>query len=305
MASNQSVESLVFEEEFKDWARPPGQTEKNRCENAKSVIRNAINASHKLKLRDISIFVQGSYRNNTNVRKESDVDIGILCKDTFFYHLPKGTTEKDVGIFPASYHYNQFKNEVEEALIAYLGTHAISRGNKAFDIHETSYHVDADASAFFEHRRYESNGNYISGVELLSDKDNKIIINWPEQHYDNGVEKNKSTGMRYKSIVRILKTLSLEMAEEGINAAKIPGFLIECLVWNVPDNNFQNSTLTADLKAALIFLYNSTKTESACQEWGEVSDLKYLINPAQKWTREQANAFLLAVWNYLGFGKDR
>jgi predicted nucleotidyltransferase len=291
-----------WESQFREWAKPPGKTEQDRCDNAVSAIRNAIKASDKLGTRSVSIFAQGSYKNNTNVRKDSDVDIGILCSDTFLYDLPEGATPESYGIIPASYHYEQFKNEVEEALVSYFGRAAVKRGNKAFDIHETSYHVEADVAAFFEYRRYQANGVTLKGVALQTDKEKRRVINWPEQHYENGVYKNKQTGTRFKSIVRVLKALSNEMAERGIQAGNIPGFLIECLVWNVPNDLFQHYSYTDDVKAALVFLHEHTKTDETCWEWGEVSELKYLFRPSQKWTREQANAFTIATWNYAELG---
>ncbi len=294
--------SRDWEAQFREWAKPPGKTEGDRCDNAVSAIRNAISASQELRSRGISVFAHGSYRNNTNVRKDSDVDIGILCTDTFYYDLPEGTTAEAFGIRPSDYHYEQYKREVEDALVSHFGKSAVKRGNVALDIREASYHVEADVAAFFQHRRYDQRETHSQGVELLTDKERARVINWPEQHYENGVAKNKNTGTRFKSIVRILKAMSNEMTEEGIKNGSIPGFLIECLVWNVPNNRFQNYSYTADAKASIVFLYEQTKTEKPCHEWGEVSELKYLFRSAQKWTREQANAFTVAAWNYAGWG---
>jgi len=292
-----------WEAQFREWAKPPGKTEEDRCDNATSAIRNAIKASDKLRARSLSIFAQGSYRNNTNVRKDSDVDIGILCTDTFFYTpLPEGWTQERLGFSGATYYYDQYKNEIEEVLVNYFGRSAVKRGNKAFDIHETSYHVEADVAAFFEHRRYQADGSYIEGVELRTDKKNRRVINWPEQHYENGVSKNKSTGTRFKSIVRVLKALSNEMTEQGVGAADVLGFLIECLVWNVPNSDFQNSTHRADVRAALAFLFNNTRSHEDCKEWGEVSALIYLFHSGQKWTWQQAHAFTSAAWDHIRFG---
>lgn len=291
-----------WESQFREWAKPPGKTEEDRCENAVSTIRNAIRASETLRARSISVFSHGSYRNNTNVRRDSDVDIGILCTDTFFYNLPEGMTADAFKINKASYNFGQFRHEVEEALINYFGRSAVKCGDKAFDVHETDYHVEADVAAFFEHRRYHTNGTYLEGVELRTDKESHYIINWPEQHYTNGCEKNTETGTRFKSIVRVFKALSNEMATHGVRAGNVPGFLIECLVWNVPNNRFQHYTYTDDVKAVLVFLYEHTKTDDPCRKWGEVSELKYLFR-GQKWTREQANAFTLAAWNYDKLGE--
>ena len=290
-----------WEDKFKKWATPPGKTEEERCSNAEKAIKNALNSSDELKRLNIKIFSQGSYRNNTNVRADSDVDIGILCFDTFFHDFPDGYNRDNFDISPATYHYEEFKKDVGEALVSYFGSGAVSRGNKAFDVHKTSYHVEADVAPFFEHRRYSENGKYTSGVELHPDNGGKVI-NWPEQYYQNGVGKNKITGRRFKSIVRILKYLCNEMAAKNIKEAKeIPGFLIECLVWNVPDSNFGSSDLTRNVRSCLAHLFNNIKQEETCTEWGEVSELKYLFRGPQKWTRLQAFSFIDKAWDYIGF----
>jgi len=302
MTQSTSANQMVdWESQFREWAKPPTKTEQDRCDNAVSVVRNAIKASPKLQGRNISIFLQGSYKNNTNVRKDSDVDIGIRCTDTFFYDLPTGITPEAKDIAPATYHYSQFKNEVEGAMVDYLGRATVNRGNKAIDIRENNYHVEADVTAFFQHRRYSPDGLISYGVELQTDHEKDSVINWPDQHYQNGVNKNNNTGTRYKSIVRVIKSLANEMEDAGIQAAEIPGFLIECLVWNVPNDKFQNQYYSDNVRSALIYLYENTKSNSLCSEWGEVNELKYLFRSNQKWTREQANSFIVAAWNYVGF----
>lgn len=291
----------AWKEKFYSWAQSPSAAETQRRENAVGMVRRAIAASEKLKERKIKIFAQGSYRNRTNVRRESDVDVGVVCFDTFFEKYPAGTTRQTFGNTAATYLYPQFKNEVGEALSAYFGAAAVTRGNKALDVKETSYHVEADVAPFFEHRHYSRDGTYLSGVQLHSD--NGIpVINWPEQHYKNGNAKNERTGQSYRALVRILKNLRNDMDDARIPAAApIIGFLSECLIWNVPDEHFSHSTYRDDLSATLAFLYNNTKDDVACKEWGEVSELKYLFHAGQKWTRQQANDFILAAWRHVGF----
>ena len=290
-----------WEAQFREWAKPPGKSEQDRCDNAVSAIRNAIKASDKLRMRDVSVFLHGSYRNNTNVRKDSDVDIGILCTDSMFNDYPRGTSKEDFGHISGTYFYEQFKNEIEEALVNHFGRDAVERSDKAFDVHEISYHVEADVAAFFEHRRYDKNGYYNKGVALLTDREKKRIVNWPEQHYKNGTRKNTATGTRFKSIVRVLKSQSDEMSGVGIKESNVPGFLIECLIWNVPNNNFQSYSYTADVRASLAFLFNNTRTYEGCKDWREVSELIDLFHSGQKWTWQQAHAFTSAAWDYIGF----
>lgn len=296
--------SRDWELSFATWAQGPSQTEQERAENAESQIRQAINASSKLKNRNIKVFTQGSYRNRVNVRKNSDVDVGILCYDTFFpeYDDDNIKAYREQRDEPATYTYQVFKNEIEEALVGRFGHEAVSRGNKAFDIKANTYRVEADVAAFFEHRRYTSRTHYESGVELIPD--NGIpsrVRNWPEQHYNNAVSKNAQTNRRYKRVVRIIKNLKNEMISNNISVAKaIPGFLIECLVWNVPNRHFEYFTFKPMVRATLAHLFNETLIQDKCSNWGEVSELKYLFRPSQPWTVLQVHQFIDVAWDYIG-----
>lgn len=286
---------------YKDWAQPPGEAEQRRCANAESNIRTAIQKSSDLKQRNITVFTHGSYRNRVNVRENSDVDIGVLCNDVFFYHLPEGYAAKSFNITPADYEYSQFKNEVEAALVAYFGRTAVKRGKKAFDIKETSRQVEADVAPFFAHRRYNQQGRYWSGVELRSDGGDRII-NWPEQNYENGVNKNGLTNRSYKGMVRILKRLMFQMEENGLaSSEKTPGFLLECMTYNVPNEHFLHDNWSTDARAILAFLFNKTISDADCNKWREVSEMKWLFSTAQKWNRADAHSFIGAAWNYIGF----
>jgi hypothetical protein len=249
------------------------------------------------------VFTQGSYRNRVNVRKESDVDIGVLCYDSYFSQFSDDNVKALVERYqePATYTFAQFKNELHRALVARFGSNQVTRGDKAIEVDENTYRVNADVAPFFEHRRYTTAAQHHSGVQMLTDK-GRSIINWPEQHYENGVNKNTLTSRRYKRGVRILKTLRNEMAEAGISAAEpIPSFLIECLVWNAPNGAFDYDSYKRMMREVLAHLFNSTLADERCNEWGEVSELKYLFRGTQPWTREKAHAFLSAAWDYVGY----
>ena len=265
---------MSWEDSFQSWAEAPGETEQTKCDNAVRAIRKAIDASSALKSWSITVFPQGSYRNRTNVKADSDVDVCVLCSDSLFSDLPEGMADSDFGLKPADYVYSRYKNDVEAALGAYFGKDGVTRGNKAFDI--------------------------LEGVAFVPDKGTRII-NWPEQNYENGIAKNKATGQRLKGIVRILKRLWNRMADEDNAAATpIPSFLMECLVWNVPNDRFGHNTYNADIRSALAYLFNQTMKVEDCKEWGEINDLKYLFHSSKPWTMEQAHQFMSAAWDYLG-----
>ena len=286
---------------FASWAKGPQATETERSENSIRAIREAIAKSDDLKHRSIEVFLQGSYQNRVNVRQNSDVDVGILCHETFFYDLPANYTAEYFNFYPATYHYQQFKDEVEAALVNHFGRSAVHRGKKAFNIKENSNRIEADFAPFFDHRRYSVNGSYQEGVELRPDNGGRVI-NWPEQHYENGVSKHTATSQRYKRVVRILKRLCIEMNDNGVSSAKsIPGFLVECLVSNVPNDYFGYDTYRADIREVLDFLYDKTIYDENCANLVEVSRLKRLFRGQQPWTRAQSHAFIHDAWNYVGF----
>ena len=294
-----------WEDDLRAWGRPPPMTERQRCDNAVSAVRNAINRSAELSGIDVRVSAQGSYRNGTNVRDDSDVDVNVCCTSTFTTLLTDGLTDADLLLVDSNYSYADFKNAVEAALRSHFGSRAVQRGNKALDLHETTYHVDADVVPTFAHRRYYRNGSgfgYFEGTELRPDRGQRII-NWPEQNYLNGVEKNKATGNRFKKIVRGLKAISNEMAGAGIEAARAtPSFLIECLLWNVPNTCFGNDAFLSDLRLALVHIFEHTNVPTSCDEWGEINELKYLFRSAQPWSVTTARDFAVAVWNYMELG---
>lgn len=300
--------SLDWEATFSSWGAAPGDTEQTKCENAERAVRKAIDASAKLSSKPIDVFTQGSYANRTNVRQDSDVDICVLYTGAFFpdYSMSEGLNGPLLGHTNGTYLYSEFKSDVEAALVSYFGRGSVTRGKKAFDVHANTYRIDSDVVPCFEHRRFmgtpQSNW-YESppGTQLCPDGGGEVI-NWPRQNYENGVEKNEATGRRFKAVTRILKRLRNEMVDEGYSAAKhIPSYLIECLVWNVPDASFGRDALKDDVRYALAHLWNETRVDESCKKWGEVNELKYLFRANQPWTRGQVNTFLQAAWNYIGF----
>jgi len=294
--------SRDWEAVFNTWAQPPSRTEQAKADNAETAIRKAITSSSHVAGRSITVLPQGSYRNRTTVRQESDVDICVMCTESIFFDIPEGATPADFGIsVPASYPYPQFKNDVHSALVSYFGQNAVTYGRKAFDIHENTYRVDADVLPAFRYKRYHADRSYLSGVAFISDGGPRIV-NWPDQNYENGVAKNDRTGRRFKAVVRIMKHLRNEMEGNGIQAARpVPSYLLECLVWNVPDERLVLRTYKDTTRSVIVHLFNNTIKEDTCSEWGEINELKYLFRSSQPWTRLHANAFLDEAWSYVGY----
>jgi len=254
-------------------------------------------------MHNASVFPQGSYRNRTNVRHDSDVDVCVLTNEMCFYDLPSGKYPADYGIIiPGPYPYPTFKNDVGAALSDYIGSNSVSRGNKAFDVHENTSRIDADVIPCFVYRWYPESGGCIFGTAFVPDNATSFIHNFPEQNYENGVSKNDVTHRRFKAVVRVLKTLCYQLQSAGIEKARgLPSYLIECLAWNVENNHFMRDSLADAVSDVVADIWNRTGKEFIYSYWFEINGIKYLFHGAQPWTRVQANGFALAVWNYVGF----
>ncbi len=297
----------VSEDTFKSWAKGPSQTESDKCENAQTAVKKAVKADDTLANLDISVFAQGSYRARTNVRQKSDVDICVRYNGSFFPDYPDGTTKETFGNIDGTFPFADFKNQLQTALEEYFEKDGVTRGNKAFQIHENSYRIGTDVVPIFEHRRYTGKLNadgtdqIIYGVAFKPDKGG-LIKNWPQQTYDNGVSRNTDTGRKYKRVIRILKRLRGKMLDENMAEAEpVPSFLIECLVWNADVEAFPKDSYTAIIRHVIADIWNRTRKDEECSEWGEVNELKYLFRDSQPWVRQQANDFMQAGWNYIGY----
>lgn len=291
---------MTVEDQLAQWAKAPGPSERQRCDNAVSVVKTAINNSDVLGDKTIRIFAQGSYRNRTNVRQDSDVDICVLCTNTFYYELPDGKNRDDFRISPATYNDNEFRKDVQESLVNQFGSSNISVGNKAWNISENTYRVTADVVSCFEYRYYFENGQYLEGTAVLL-KSGTYICNFPEQNYQNGKIKKDNTSNRFRSAVRILKNLNNQIVEQSADFAGLPSFLIESLVWNVPNEGFGHDAYLADIQWILAYLCNETRSDDTCIKWCEINGIKYLFYKSQKWNRAEANSALNTYWRYFNF----
>lgn len=288
------------------WAKPASDTEEQKMETTINMIKSAIDSSKELEDSTIEVFVQGSYANNTNVRTSSDVDVCVMLKSMFFTEYPDGKSRKDYGFVEGTISFEEYKKRVKIAIEKKFGKENVSEGNKSLKIRSNSYHVNADVVVAFMLKDYRiinsfDPNRYIEGTRFLSSQGEQVT-NYPKKHISNGKSKNIHTNHRYKYLTRIFKRIRNNMVDdEKTNGDKISSFLIECLIWNVPNNIITGySTWTETVRQAIIFLYNALKDKKQT-EWGEVSEYLYLFHPGRKWTAQDAQSFLYDMWNYLGY----
>ncbi len=290
---------------FDTWADPLSDTADQKCQNAESVIRAALSADSTVSRIDTSVFAQGSYRANTNVKSDSDVDICARNNDVFYFDVPTGVTPAQVGIYTVGggMNFTDYKNQIGNALYNRFTYSGVQRGDKAFRVHANTYRIEADVVPSFNYRLYRQQGSsfiYTSGICFYTDS-GKRIVNFPDQTLANGRAKNESTGRRYKKIVRILKGLRYEMEDKGIaSAKKIASFQIACLAYNSPNSYFGSDDLYGDVEQVARHIWYSTQEFSRCGSWKEIDEIKDLFPMDNLTLRGNANEFFWDLMKYTG-----
>jgi hypothetical protein len=292
-----------WESWFQTAAQPASPTEEAKRDRTEQRIREAIHASPEIPNSSIRIYVKGSYKTGTNVRQDADVDVCVEWQD-FFYVDTWGET---TGMGPSELNYTpaepsslvepaDFRARIERALVARFGPSAVDMaGAKAIDVAAGTDTLDADAIPSFRIKRYDTTLDAHEGQRIFP-KSGGAIDNFPQQNYDNGVTKNKNTALRYKKIVRCLKKLENELYEDGGIPREYPGYLIECLAYNVPDTLFRGATLTADVNAALVWIWDATETQEKANELLEVNRLLRLFRGRPDRIVANAHRFAGAAW---------
>lgn len=294
----------ISEEQLAQWAKPPSETEEDKCQNALSQITEAIREKFG---NDVSVFLQGSYKNRTNVRLDSDVDI-IVRHDDYYFPEVSWMSESDkqkfwANFISSTYTFTQFKNDIQTLLEDKFGTGMIERKNKCIKVEGNSQRVNADIVPCFVHKRFKAPTIIeVEGIEFITDAGINIS-SFPEQHYDNGVRKNDNTSRMYKSVVRILKNVRNDLVDQKIIVLEtMPSFFLECLTWNVlPNIHFQKDTYTAATRAIVATIYNEMGEPEKANNYAEVSDLKWLFRGNPQRTYQQARNFMQQVWDFIGY----
>ena len=251
--------------------------------------------------KDYTVFLQGSYGNDTNIYADSDVDVVMRLNSTFYHDL-SNLSEDEKSAFKkayqdAEYGLTEFKGDVIAQLTRKYGS-AVKPGSKAIFVQGNGSRRDADVLIAAKYRRYYSfssmyNENYAEGICFFG-SDGSRIVNFPKQHSDNCTTKHQATSSWFKPVVRIFKNMRNRMVSDNmIEAGLAPSYFLEGMLYNVPNTSFGRS-------------YNSTVAE--CVNWVLQTDRKqllcaneqyYLLRDGSRvtWTEAECSKFLSAACN--------
>lgn len=295
---------MVTEEKLAGWTGPSSPTEQDRQERTERMIREAIDEHDGFDgyRSDFSIYAKGSYANNTNVKSDSDVDIVVECTDVCYWeeHDPaKGGHPSGNNPYTGPWTPEKLRDEIAAALEKKFPG-SVTPGSTAFEVDASSARVNADVVPSFKYKLYFSDGTYRQGTKVFK-KDGSSIVNYPKLQLERGKAKNTRTNGYYKKTVRILKRLENELVSKGLTD-EVPSYLLECLIYNCPEEYFSRRTWRGTMQGCLADIYNHTmRAEPDSDRWLEANGAKYLFHSSQKWTREQVHKFASDAWDYMEF----
>lgn len=291
----------IPEAQLETWSAQGAVTQsKNTYASIKNLLESA---SSPFSAKAFSIFLQGSYGNDTNIYADSDVDIVVRLDSTFNYDDTQLTVAEKFG-FDAAYpveHYGfwDFRNHIHGWLVAnYGGT--VHPGKKAIWVAGNGYRRNADVLPCVSFRNYRhfnsmSDQGYAEGICFFT-TDGSQIINYPRQHSDNLTRKHQQTNGWLKPTVRIVKNLRNRMIADGlINEGLAPSYYLEGMLYNVPSLLFGKSYKDT-IENALSWLANTDRTKLVCPNeqyyllrnassgsWNPIHCEQFLANAINTW----------------------
>ena len=259
---------------------------------------------------DYETYLQGSYKNYTNIHGVSDVDVVVRLLSTWKRDLSELSSSEQQAYHDAyssaDYSVRGFRRDVYKSLYRYYGLGNVDRGTKAIKVEsndETPLRVDADVVPCCEYRKYhyfnsKDDQGYTSGMAFYTQDTNRLIINYSNEHYENGKEKNRLAGGDYKATIRMMKNARNKMRRAGIIQKGVaPSYFIEGLLYNVPHSSFK--------KAYLPYRYDNIVSRLETADIGpfdEQSKMYPLCDSSDpdRWNAAHARTFvngLRQLWN--------
>lgn len=270
---------------------------KNRLESLDFIKENSQN---------FEIYLQGSYANHTNIRRESDVDIVLQYNGIFRYNdskLDERTKQKHNNAFAdAKMTFEQFKinifNELYKEAIKYKTVSSVKYKSKSIKISLQNPSIDIDVVPCFLYKNYWTfsetdplnKKHYKHGIALDDTNTGKRIVNYPKIHIENGNDKSARTNKNYKLTIRYIKKIKSMLVDKDIIDDKLaPSYFIENLMFNVPDNLFDRVSHLKTFDNILNYLSNPDRYDDfLCQheQWELFGD------ESTQWNKGNAKNFV-------------
>lgn len=288
-------------EQLATWMNQGGTT---ASENAYAAIDRALSAPNSsVRGRNYEIFLQGSYRNATNIYGDSDIDVVLALNETTINNSPELSPNDRLLIpqgVPATYPIELFRRDVVATLRAAFGANHVHEGTRAIHV-DAGYGRDADvvpSILYYHYYRLPFIPQLLhhAGIAFLSG--NQWIYNFPKQHIENGRAKNATarTNGKFKPTVRMFKNARNSATARGfLNAEDAPSYFIEGLLYNVPDELF-----TVDPQETFVGIYDHLHPRQANTLTSQNGIISLIGTAPTQWQLAPAQRFMAGLrrlWN--------
>lgn len=273
-----------------------------------SRVKNVLNSDDSVLVNEgksFDVYLQGSYKNATNIYADSDVDLVVQLNSTWRRNLSQlSKSQKSAykeSYSSASYGWEDFHEDVVETLRDYYGWSSVDIEDRAVVLDSDSLPLTGDIVICQQYRRYnlfssKSDQDFDEGIIFWDQSTNEKIIGYPKIHHKNGVDKNKVVNGRFRETIRIFKNARSYLIEKDeIGEGLAPSFFIECLLYNVPEEKFKYD-LQDRFVEILNWLLEAQLSTFVCQ-----NGIQELFgNESIQWSRSDAREYihqLVDLWN--------
>ena len=230
------------------------------------------------------VFLQGSYKNDTNLGGDSDVDVVVRLNQRLrprVAELSGRLLQEDASHQGAYRRWKSFRDHALKAMRARFGNAAES-GRKTLKVPKGKIPADADLVVTLHYRE---------GIAFYLPDEGRWVVSFPQQHHDQGQKKEEATGRRFKRTTRMFKAARNQLVEKKmVTKDDAPSYFIECLLHNVPDNLFAPK-LAPTYAGIVDWLKTGDLPGFKCQN-GRVD----LFGPGrEQWSVKKARAFVRAL----------
>ena len=201
------------------------------------------------------VFLQGSYKNDTNLRRDSDVDLVIQLGSRIRPRVAALTgaelQRNDAHKF-ALERWQSFRSHALSAMKAEFGD-SVTAGRKSLKLAQGKTPAPADLVVTLK---------FEDGLAFYLPDERRWVKSYPQHHYQRGVKKEGATSNQFKRTIRMFKAARNHLIANGaIKDGEAPSYFVECLLYNVPNN---------------LFVPNLAKTYIDCLNWVRSAQLEGL-----------------------------
>ena len=152
------------------------------------------------------VFLQGSYKNDTNLGGDSDVDVVVRPASRLRSRgadLSGKALQNNGSHRVALERWESFRDHALKAMRARFGN-AVKSGRKTLKLPKGELPADADLVVTLSYRE---------GIAFYLPGQKRWVVSFPEQHHSRGSKKEKATSKRFKRTVRMFKAARNRLVE--------------------------------------------------------------------------------------------